>query len=258
LLDALIEENVRVPIAAIDAVAENFPAQAIVLIGRLPLSESRGTLNDWTYETTGKWSGRLLARVASMMLAKEPDKDFVGRVVEASEEDLQVGVRSEYLGMSGTGMGSCGDSLGRDRVKGWAEVYGYELVENESANNSVVVDLDGDRIEFRRREVDDGWGTCNGVGWLDAATRHRLIAHWLGVANLDMEWQATMHVVIVWTSLAAYHERLGEVVEEQREKLRATVEALCQKGLMTEDPAWTTMPRLVVTIRCDMVPCPLK
>lgn len=40
VLDTLIQENVQVPIPGIAAVAELFPAQAAILIGRLPLSES--------------------------------------------------------------------------------------------------------------------------------------------------------------------------------------------------------------------------
>ena len=65
VLDTLIQENVQVPIPAINALAESFPSQAVILIGRLPVAESRVTLGDWTFGETRNWSGRTLARIAS-------------------------------------------------------------------------------------------------------------------------------------------------------------------------------------------------
>ena len=44
------------------------------------------------------------------------------------------------------------------------------------------------------------------------------------------------------------------VTEAERLKLSATVQSLRDRGLLTNDVA---MPRLVVTIECDMTPCPL-
>ena len=64
VLDTLIQENVQVSIQAIKTVAPVFPAQASILIGRLPLTESRVTLGDWTYGAGGNSSGRMLARIA--------------------------------------------------------------------------------------------------------------------------------------------------------------------------------------------------
>jgi len=61
ILDTLIQENAQVPIPAINAIAEVLPAQAAILIARLPLSESRATLEDWTYGETGTWTGRTRA-----------------------------------------------------------------------------------------------------------------------------------------------------------------------------------------------------
>jgi hypothetical protein len=48
ILDTLIQENTKVPVAAIDAIAPSFPAQASILIAQLPLSDSRSTLENWT------------------------------------------------------------------------------------------------------------------------------------------------------------------------------------------------------------------
>jgi hypothetical protein len=271
VLDTLIQENALVPIPAIEAVAEFFPEQAAILIGRLPLSESRVTLGDWTYGATGTWNGRTLARIASMMLAKDPEPSgrfgrgrnqdevgFVASVVAASEEELQITVASVKTEREGTGSGTCGDSMGSKLAAGWPQVYAYGLVENDpQARAPIVVDLDGDRIVSVRVAENGGWGSCHGVRWLDPSTRHKLIAHWLGVKEADMAWQPVEGFTIVWSDKAAYQQQLGEITEAQREKLQATVDALRQKGLMTENEAATVAPRLIVSVQCEIKPCPL-
>jgi len=268
VLDTLIQENSPVPIPAIRAVAEFFPAQAVILIARLPLSESRSTLDDWTYGATGTWSGRTLARIASMMLAKDPGPShvvwnqnlvsFVASVVGASEEELQIKVASARTVDPGTVSGTCGDSLGQKLTPGWPQVYTYGVTENDpQAGAQVVVELDGDRIVSTRFEENGGAGTCYGVKWPDASTRHRLIAHWLGVSEKDMSWQPAEGFTIVWAGKADYQKRLGEITEAQREKLQGTVAALRQRGLLTETEAATVAPRLVVSVQCAIEPCPL-
>lgn len=67
----------------------------------------------------------------------------------------------------------------------------------------------------------------------------------------------TLAILIVWTNKADYEHQLGAVIESHREKLQATVKTLRQRGFLTESDAETTAPRVVVTIKCDMEPCPL-
>jgi hypothetical protein len=268
VLDTLIQENAPVSIPAIRTIAEFFPAQAVILIARLPLSESRSTLDDWTYGATGTWNGRTLARIASMMLAKDPGPSqvvwnqnlvsFVASVVGASEEELHINVAAARTLSEGTASGICGTSMGKKLAPGWPQVYGYGVTENDpQAGLQVIVELDGDRIVSTRSEVDGGSGTCYGVKWLDASTRHRLIAHWLGVNAKDMSWQPAEGFTIVWAGKADYQKQLGEITEAQREKLQGTVAALRQRGLLTEAEAATVVPRLIVSVQCAIEPCPL-
>jgi hypothetical protein len=271
VLDTLIQENAHVPIPAIDAVAEYFPCQAVILISRLPLSESRGTLGDWAVGGMGSWSDRTLARVASMMLAKEPGgvqgywngdlMGFVASVVGASEEELYITISSTDTRYDLPVSHAFGESIGRGVSLGWPRVYTYDLVENDEqeANAPVVVDMDGDRIASRRFAENTPWGSgYYGVQWLDPSTRHRLIAHWLGVKDNEMTWHPVEPFTIVWTDKTAYQKQLGEIIEVQREKLHATVEALHQKGLLTEGEAHMVAPRLFVTVHCEIKPCPLN
>ncbi len=69
-----------------------------------------------------------------------------------------------------------------------------------------------------------------GVQWLDPSTRHRLIAHWLGVTDKEMSWQPVEGFSIVWTDKAEYQRQLGEITEVQREKLRTPVEPCASEG----------------------------
>lgn len=258
VLDTLIQENAQVPSSTIQAIANDFPAQAIILIRRLPLAESRNALGYWSNEDSGFRSARILARVAAMMLARDPEPAFVARFVTASEEVLQVSVVASG-GIGGMSSGtSCGDSLSRMPSPDWPVVYAYALAENDSHGDaSPVLDLDGDRITSRRLDESKGYGSCSGIAPLNAETRHRLIAHWLGVPPDAMLWHPTENESIVWTDQAAYESQLGAIVELHRKQLFATVEALHQRGLLSDDQAASVAPRLVVTVRCLIKPCPL-
>ena len=268
-LDALIQENAQVPVSTIVAIAPRFPAQAAILISRLPLSESRSALGDWTLNNGGGWSSGTLARVAFMMLAKDPElkgapsrESFgvVARTVADSENKIQIMVRPPgSIGGGSGGSAFCGDSLGATTVDGWPRIYAYDLVENDSGTGAMtVVELDGDRIVSRRLDENAGWGSCYGVKPLDSATRHRLIAFWLGVRVVDMSWQPIESFTIVWSDRAGYDAELGKIVEGQREKLKATVQTLQQRGYLTESAASGLTPRLIVTVDCEIDPCPLQ
>jgi hypothetical protein len=262
-LDTLIQEDAKAPISTITLISATFPYHAAILIGRLPLAESRTTLQDWTYGATGNWGARTLARVASMMLAKAPDPNFVARVVSESEEDLEISIVSANGVGGGGGSGTCGDSFARTPPAGWPLTYSYDLAENSKDKDaSLVVDLDGDRIVSHRFDMDKGWGSCDGVRPLNPATRHLLIAHWLGVTSKDMPWQPEAQFTIVWKDKADYQQQLGMLVESERQKLQSTVFALHKKGLLANGAtgvSWRkpAFPKLAMTIKCEIKPCPL-
>jgi hypothetical protein len=269
ILDTLIQENAKVPVAAIDAFAPSFPVQAAILIARLPLSASRSTLENWTYRSAGNWSESTLAIVATMMIAKDPLPSsvfrnntrigFVASVVDTAEEDLRITVRKDSSpppGYYGIG-GACGDSLGHELAPGWPQVYAYGLAEanRQGISGPVLVDLDGDQIYSWRVKENGGGGMCasGGVQPLNSQTGHRLLAYWLGISEGAMSWKPVENFTIVWTNKIAYQRQLGAIVESQRQKLDATVEALRHQGFLRGDEA--AMPRLVVTVQCEMATC---
>jgi len=259
VLDTLIQEKAVVPISSIQAIEDAFPTHALILIARLPIAESRPTLTRWTYESTGSSSAATVARVASMLLAKDdPEPNFVAQVVAASEEELHVHIVATGGGVEGGSMGGgCGDG-GHNRYPGWPTVHNYHLAENDpDASASLVIDLDHDRITAQRFDENNGPPSCSSVPPLNPVTRHRLIAHWLGLQDADMSWHALENESIIWTNNADYERKLGTLIESHRQQLRATVETLHQRSLLTNDLAATTAPRLIVTIQCSIKPCPL-
>lgn len=276
VLDTLIQENANVPIAAINTVAVSFPAQAAVLMGRHPLSESRPTLEQWARGAgnTGERAQRALARVALMMLAKDPGPSagfwygdaftplgLVGSVVAASQVKLQITINSDGKAPSLRGGAACGDSAALKPSPGWPPVYSYELLQQKPVPGMLsVVELNGDEILAWRNESNGAAHTgCHGSGWLDSDyIFHELITYWLGVKVTGMTWWPVQNFGIKWTSKAAYQQRLGEIVESEREKLRATVAALQQRGFLTADDAATVTPKIVVSVECELKPCPLK
>jgi hypothetical protein len=245
VLDTLIQENVQVPISGIQAVAEFFPAQAAILINRLPLTESRSTLDAWFAGVTGGWQARLLARIASMMLAKEPDPSFVATVVAGSEENLIVSVTSGGVGgFAGSGSSCC--VAAGPNPPGWPEVYTYYLSEHPNDYSSLLIELDGDSIGYGRTKQNGGSESCSTsqIEALTPVTRHRLLAHWLGVRDKDMDWQPVNYASILWTDKAAYEQKLGALVEAEKKKLHATVEALRERGLL-----YQSLPTVKVSTR---------
>jgi len=263
VFDALIQENATVPTATIGKFAQFFPAQAAILISRLPMSESRETLIDWTFDNEGRSGVGELARIASMLLAKDAKENvaFVANVVAASENRLEITVRAKYKKIPATGTGACGDGLGKPLDPGWPPVFIYGLDENLNETGIVVVDLNGDRIVAHRHQENLGWGSCGspkpGIEPLDAETRYRLIAYWAGSAGYKMTWKPDEHLTIVWAGKAAYERRLGQIIELHRKELRETVDEIERLGLMTPDEASAFSPKIVITVECDMTPCPL-
>jgi hypothetical protein len=268
VLDALIQENSKVPPSAIRAIASQQPAAAALLASRLPLAESVALLSEWAIEEPEDARCSGLVRVASMLLAKNPQATretwprnrlgFVAGIVAASEEQLKITVASERdFGGGGAG-GSCGDSLGQTSDRSWPTVHGYMLGEgNLQPGDITVVDLDGDYIGARRYEWYGGFGQCNFVQKVDDSTRHQLIAYWLGEPSSAMSWQPNVDQTIIWTTQPAYDKERADLVQVEQQKLHDTVEALYERGLLTNEEAATVAPKLTVIVDCQIDPCPL-
>lgn len=267
VVDTLVQENVQVPIPAINAIAEFYPASAAIFISRLPLSVSRPTLDDWFRYKKQSKRGYVLAQVAAMILAKDPEIGkaplnlerglLVGIIVDEAEEELQITIQSEDANSGVAGLGD-GGTRARALSPGWPQVHMYDLDESNSQETGLpIIELDGDRITARRFEENHPLERRGSVQGLNSVTRHRLIAYWLGVHPKDMPWQPMESFSIQWTDKAAYQRQLGEIIGTQSEKIQTTVDALRARNLLLGILGDKTRPKIVVKIQCNINPCPL-
>jgi hypothetical protein len=250
LLDTLIQRNIAVPEETIGYLKSSFPAQAAILVSRLPIATATPLLMQWYNEGQGESSFRL-DRIAAMLLSKAPPPHFAATVLAASEEQLRIFVVAKGAGMSG-GMGfgsACGDGMGSQTKPGWPEVFFYLLEENNRSANSLLVESGGDRVTWRRVPSNGGWGSCFFIQPLNAGTRHHLLAEMLGISDKSIPWPTQQSIDITWENRNQFQRELGAAIDAEDAKLRQTAEDLRTRNLLTTEEAKETIPQLAVTIK---------
>jgi hypothetical protein len=262
LLDALIRENVQVPIPIIRRIAGEFPAQALLLIQPHPLEKSRSTLMEWAFPADSPIVS-VRSRAAAMILAAHPEPDLTYTVLKNLVQHVTMHIVPSGAGIGfGSGSASCGDSFAISPTPGWPAVYAYGLLEktrkteDDSSDLIPIARLGSHSVQAYRYEENRGRGGC----WTqqsDAAFRHELIAYWLGIKASEMKWQPEESRNVVWTTKAAYERRVGAFLEEDRVRMLDTRLQLLGKGLLDEHHIDNTFPQITVQIECDISPCPL-
>jgi hypothetical protein len=240
LLDSVIQENVEVSLPAIERIADVFPAQAVLLIQRLPVESTKPELMIWTFARDASIN-TMRARTAAMMLAKDPDSNFVSRVLGGLVQHVVIHIVSPKNDRGG-GMfygGSCGDSLGTPLEANWPQVYTYDLVENDTGNRASgdgiqpIVELGRHSIVAVRHKENAGWGECSN-SQTDARFRHDLIAYWLGINPDEMKWKPYESTTLEWKTKAAYERELGAWLDDDRAKMSGVLQQLRERGLLGE------------------------
>ena len=262
LLDCIIQENVKAPLPVIEAIAQEFPAQAVLLIQRIPLKSSQSTLMDWTFQHDAPISGGR-SQAAAMILAATPDSDFVYHVLGGLVQHVTIRIIPRGSGFGyGSGSTSCGDSFGLPPTPGWPVVYTYHLEQrdgssrNESSNTIPIVKIGNRKMEALRYEENRGWGECT-TPQSDASFRHELVAYWLGIEPEKMTWQPDQTFDVVWTTRSAYEREVGAQIEEDRVKMSRTLQQLLNRRLIDEKMIDGSFPQISIRIECDVTPCPL-
>ena len=261
LLDAIIQENVQVPIPVIRRIFGEFPAQALLQIQRHPLEKSRSTLMDWAFPADSPIVS-MRSRAAAMILASHPNPDLTYTVLKSLAQHVTIHIVPNGAGFGAGFSTSCGDSSPIPPTPGWPVVYAYSLFErsqetgSESKDTIPIARLGSHSIHADRYDENRGGGGC----WTpqsDAAFRHELIAYWLGIKTNDMKWQPEESLDVVWTTKAAYERQVGAFLEEDRVRMLGTRHQLLGKGLLDEHHIDSTFPQITIRIECDISPCPL-
>ena len=258
LLDAFILQKAPPSTGIIATVADTFPNQAILLASYLPQAEKSSLLESWYGLRNYNASGRLLARFATLMLADHPPPALAANLVNEAEEHLTIVLQQTPEPGSGVGGAACGDFLSTPVRPNWPVVYTYQLEENATGTRDpLLVAVDDDRITYRRVADNEPEGSCFGVRWLNPRTRHSLIAHWLGIPERSMSWSTQSVAMVVWTTREAYLAELARSIEQHRQALQATVQALVARHILQNQQAISVQPQLVLSFACEIDPCPL-
>jgi hypothetical protein len=153
----------------------------------------------------------------------------------------------------------------------WPPIYQYTIEENSPAfanaapvaNSPLLVEIGGDRITWRRAQMELTLNYCYFPAPLSAVTRHHLLAALL--ANLpadppsdlpgkkggEMSWAAQMNVTVPFDDNAQFLADIGPVVSAEEDRLRRTVTAFYQRKLLTPNQRDATRPRLAVIVFDD-------
>jgi len=263
LLDALIQEHATVSMELIQSLADKFPAQSMLLIGRVPLARSNSMLMNWAFSNDfGAAMVGTRSHAAAMILAHNPDRNFAYHIVEGLVQHVTVHVTRQRMVFAGAGGMSCGDSSVDSQLPGWPIVYDYSLLEikddaeRRGSGLIPIVKLGDHTVEVERFQETGGSGGC-WSGESDASFRHELVAYWVGVKPSEMPWQPNESFNVVWTTKSAYERELGSLIEANRVKMLGTLQQLQSHHLFDERMADGTFPQISISVDCQIHPCPL-
>jgi hypothetical protein len=244
ILDALIQRNKTVSPETLAALAEKFPSQAAILAARLSIDESLPLLQSWYAMRKDDKSGTL-ARIAAMMLSKAPPPGFPASVLEDTREIVQVTIVDLGAGF-GTGFGGgYFVDRGTPRRQGWPPIFRYSLVENpQEGRDPLLVEAGGDRIIYQRTLE----SPAASVRPLDDETRQHLLLDMLGGDRSALRWETRPQISVEWQGSSSFLADLGSIVDGEEAKLRDTVEAFYESGLLTPEEASKARPALSVNI----------
>lgn len=86
---------------------------------------------------------------------------------------------------------------------------------------------------------------------LNDETRHGLLLEMLGEDRSALQWKPDEFQSWEWHGAGNFQTDLEELVRAESAKLRETVNAFLDKGLLTADEAGSSMPRLLVVVDDD-------
>jgi hypothetical protein len=272
ILDALIKRNEKVPPEALATIEASFPNQAVILSARLSSEKAWPLLERW-YES-GKvedhsplsrevWQRGMFARVASMLMAKDPPSGFAADVLAESKQGLVVSVPNgtssalKAKRKPGDPKFHCEDELRYPPPDGAPPLVLYAIEENKPQKDAdyeedhLLVEGGGDRITFRRAPAGMVLGSCYSLSPPSDETRYRLVAEMLGVKEAQMPWKLREEITLRWESKEKFLLELGNEVSLAEAKLHATIDELYTRGFLTRSEADSTRPKLLVEVHDD-------
>lgn len=275
MLYALIERGEVVPPEAISAVTSSFPAQAAILAARLPPERSWPLLQKWfedgegisvsNFDSEDSIRRAVLARIAALLLAKNPPPGFPATLLQRSTESLIVSVvksRSEYEQAARefrprgdetiSHVPVCEDAPGLTPPDRFPPFFQYRLEENPKLEDKPTVELvtvGTDTIRYKRSKAEMLLSGCYSVMPLNNEDLHHLLAYMLGIDSAQMPWHPQEYLNIQWEGPEQFLFDLAEQVDVEEAKFQTTASALREKGLLTSSEAQSARPLLAITAK---------
>ncbi len=235
VLDGVIQMEGELPADVVGRFAEDFPAQAVVLLARMSPGERTPVLRRMFRE-----GSPVLRRSAASLLALTPPPGFTVELLRGTTvwEKVWVSTPGDTQMESGSGA-CCGMGTGEREAAGWPEVGQYRLLEpgkGDGIGFTLIVPGMRPIGVMRTMAAHDGgqWSGCD-FGGLTDGTRWDLLAQMLGWTRTQMPGQAADQVHVAVSSEAEYERQLGTLITQRAETFVRLRRSLGVKGLLSAD-----------------------
>lgn len=234
--DALIRLEAKLPADVVMHLYPRFPAQTIILLSRA--SDNSGPL----MEIFQKTKSRDLWLAAGNLLAVHPPPVFVRTLLGRAITTLSFRVVwTEPEEGGGVGVGCAGDSvmMPDENFRDWPKARMYRIIHGEDTRNVFAPGIHPIGFSWwETTDYRDAWDDGDCSGQTSKYWRTGLIAQLLGEKMSDLPLQPEVDEVVLFTSAAAFEERVRNTIEQKSRAFREVVGAFVQSGDLTlEDSA---------------------
>jgi hypothetical protein len=233
--DALIRLEAKLPADVVMHLYPRFPAQTIILLSRA--SDNSGPL----MEIFQKTKSRDLWLAAGNLLAVHPPPGFVRTLLSGAVTTFSFRVVWTDP-EEGGGVGGCeGDSvmMPDENFRDWPKVRMYQITHGEYARNVFAPGIHPIGFSWwETTDYRDAWDDGDCSEWTSRYWRTGLIAQLLGKNMSDLPLQPEVDEVVVFTSAAAFEERVRSAIGQKSRAFGELAGAFVQRGDLTpEDSA---------------------
>jgi hypothetical protein len=144
--------------------------------------------------------------------------------------------------------GDCGGLYGiAQNPQGWPPLFGYIIEENQGdMQDPLLVEGGIDRLTYSR--VEGAFQSRIRIRSLDDETRQELLAEMLGVEPASLGWTPGRQIAIEWRGQQELTAELDALRDGQESALRKNIEDFYAAGLITNEEAVSSRPRLAIEV----------
>ena len=233
--DALIRLEAKLPAEVVMNLYPQFPAQTLILLSRA--SDNSGPL----MEIFKKTKSCDLWLAAGNLLAAHPPSGFVRMLLNGAFTSFSF--RVVLNEPEKDGLGGCASDfwMGRDEnFQEWPKARMYRIVHGENAQNVFAPGIHPVGFHWwETTDYRDPWEDGDCSEWTSKYWRTGLIAQLLGKRPSEVPLQPEVHEVVLFTSAAAFEERVRIAVEEKSQALGEVAAPFVEKGELTLEDSTT-------------------